>query len=69
MICNTHTWFYDQSILPLLHRMINLKELALHIVVDSHKEFIDGNNLKRDLINHLHQLNQFVFNIRSIIHR
>ncbi|CAF5016882.1 unnamed protein product, partial [Rotaria sp. Silwood1] len=31
--------------------------------VDGYKEFIDGNDLKKDIINYLPRLNQFTFNI------
>ena len=58
--------FYIESIVPLLQRMTNLKELALYISVEQ-KTFIDGNNLKNNIINHLLKLNKFIFSIRSFI--
>ena len=39
---------YDELIIPLLHRMLNLKELDLQLNnVFRDKGFIDGKNFKR----------------------
>ncbi|CAF1459984.1 unnamed protein product [Rotaria sordida] len=59
---------YNGSVLPLLHRMINLKKLSLYIVVNPYEQFIDENNLKKNILDHIPQLNEFTFNIRSIIY-
>ncbi|CAM4841930.1 unnamed protein product [Rotaria magnacalcarata] len=56
---------YNELIVPLIYRMTNLEELNLHLVVYCEKRFIDGYDLKRNIISHLLQLNKFVFNIRS----
>ncbi|CAF1019079.1 unnamed protein product [Rotaria sordida] len=56
--------YYDQFIPPLLHRMLNLEELDLHLKVDRYKGFIDGNDLKENIINNMPRLIQFTFNIR-----
>jgi hypothetical protein len=48
--------------------MINLEELDLHLVVDYENRFIDGYNLKHNIINHLPRVNKFLFNIRSYLH-
>jgi hypothetical protein len=49
--------------------MSNLEELALYLKLNlRHKAFIDGNNLKMDIISHMPRLNKFIFNIRSIIY-
>ncbi|CAF2648397.1 unnamed protein product [Rotaria sp. Silwood2] len=45
--------------------MTNLEELDLHLVVYCEKRFIDGYDLKNNIINHLLRLNKFLFNIRS----
>ncbi|CAF2494866.1 unnamed protein product [Rotaria sp. Silwood2] len=58
---------YNELIVPLLHRMINLEELDLHLVVYCEKRFIDGYYLKYNIINNLLRLNKFVFNIRSCL--
>ena len=58
---------YDKVIVPHLQRMINLEKLALYFVCDIHKTFIDGNNLKKNIISHMPHLNQLIFNIRSIV--
>jgi len=47
--------------------MSNLEQLGLYIRVFVDKTFIDGNNLKKNIINHLPQLNQFTFYIHSIM--
>ncbi|CAF5032917.1 unnamed protein product, partial [Rotaria magnacalcarata] len=56
---------YNELIVPLVSRMTNLEELNLHVVVYCEKRFIDGYDLKRNVISRLLQLNKFVFNIRS----
>ena len=45
--------------------MVNLEELDLHLVLHCEKRFIDGYDLKYNIINHLLRLNKFVFNIRA----
>ena len=50
--------------------MFNLEELFLNILINLYfprESFIDGNNLKNDIIDHLPKLNQFVFSIHSNI--
>jgi hypothetical protein len=63
----TEIIFYRQSIVELLQRMINLEKLSLYICVVQ-RTFLDGNNLKNDIIDHLPKLNKFIFNIRSYIY-
>ncbi|CAF2139157.1 unnamed protein product [Rotaria magnacalcarata] len=59
---------YNELIVPLLHRMVNLEELDLHLVVHCEKRFVDGYNLKYNIINHLFQLNKLLFNIRLCLY-
>jgi hypothetical protein len=59
-----NTEFYDELILPLLHRMSNLEKLDLSLPVQTEKPFIDGHNLTLNIINHMPLLNIFTFNIR-----
>ncbi|CAF4418073.1 unnamed protein product, partial [Rotaria sp. Silwood2] len=54
---------YDDLVLSLLHRMSNLEELDLSLLVWTTKTFVDGNNLKINIINHMPLLNKFTFNI------
>ncbi|CAM4987915.1 unnamed protein product [Rotaria socialis] len=42
---------YDETILPLLYRMSNLEVLGLCFTVCDRETFIDGNDLKRRIIN------------------
>ncbi len=58
---------YDQVIVPNLHRMMNLEKLVLYLVIDCKETFIDGNNLKNKIYNHMPLLHEFGFNIRSTI--
>ncbi len=67
MICVTETCLYDEIIVPQLQRMINLEKLALYFVTDRNERFIDGNDLKNNIINHIPRLNEFIFNIRTIV--
>jgi hypothetical protein len=46
--------------------MLNLEKIDL-CLVGSVTGFIDGNELRTNIINHMLQLNKFVFNIRSTI--
>ena len=63
----SETWFYKETILPILHRMSNLERLFLSLMIEN-KEFLDGNCLNNDIVNHLPMLNQFTFNIHSKIY-
>ncbi|CAF3888150.1 unnamed protein product [Rotaria sp. Silwood1] len=67
LYCNTDTFVYDELIIPLLHRMLNLEKLHLYLIIGCKNTFIDGNNLKRNIINHMPQLNILTFNIRSTV--
>ncbi|CAF4778917.1 unnamed protein product, partial [Rotaria sp. Silwood2] len=67
LYCKTDTVYYDELILPLLHRMLNLEKLHLCLKICGRKTFIHGNNLKINILNHMQKLNQFTFNIRSTI--
>ncbi|CAF3372367.1 unnamed protein product [Rotaria socialis] len=64
--CNLAISFYDELILPLLYRMSNLEQLGLYIATIN-ATFIDGNHLKRDIINRMARLNQFTFYIASFM--
>ncbi|CAF0795699.1 unnamed protein product [Rotaria sordida] len=66
--CNMNTHDYDEFIVPLLQRMSNLEKLDLYLIVCDKQTFVDGNELKKNIINHMSQLNKFSFNIRTIIH-
>jgi hypothetical protein len=54
-----------ELILPLLHRMSNLEQLDLFLIVETKKTFIDGNHLKLNIMNYMPLLNKFTFNIYS----
>jgi hypothetical protein len=49
--------------------MLNLEKLDLQLVLYREKGFINGNDLKKDIINNMPRLNQFTFNIRLFNHR
>ncbi|CAF4825131.1 unnamed protein product, partial [Rotaria sp. Silwood2] len=55
---------YDELIVPLLHRMLNLEKLDLQLLVYRNKGFINGNDLNEDIINNMPRLNKLTFNIR-----
>ncbi|CAF1153859.1 unnamed protein product [Adineta steineri] len=65
--CNYETCDYNDTIPPLLHRMFNLEELILCLTVYQDNMFLNGNSLKKDIINHMPRLNQFSFSIESFI--
>ncbi|CAM4767623.1 unnamed protein product [Rotaria magnacalcarata] len=68
LFCDNTTDGYYQLILPLLHRMSNLEELDLSLLVWTDNTFIDGNNLKFNIIHHMPLLKRFTFNIHSSTH-
>jgi hypothetical protein len=47
--------------------MSNFEKLTLNISIEGEEKFLDGNNLKTNIINHMPRLRQFLFNIRSIV--
>ncbi|CAF3985651.1 unnamed protein product [Rotaria sordida] len=59
-----HTYLYDNLIIPLLRRMINLEELILDLsIIRSNKNYIDGIQLYDDILIYMPRLNKFAFNI------
>ncbi|CAF0995617.1 unnamed protein product [Rotaria sordida] len=65
--CSLKILFYDEIVIPLLHRMLNLEQLNLYFYCSRQKTFVDGNDLRTNILNHLPQLKSFAFNIRSSI--
>jgi hypothetical protein len=61
---DTDTDIYDELIVSLLDRMLNLETLDLSLIVNRDKELINSNELK-NIINHMPRLNKFTFNIYS----
>ncbi len=57
---------YDSLIVPLLHRISNLEKLNLDIIC-YRRTFIDGNELKRNILNYMTRLKTFTFTICSHI--
>ncbi|CAF1035892.1 unnamed protein product [Adineta steineri] len=63
-----YTQEYDNLIVPLLCRMINLEELQLYLNVGRlYPSFIDGNQLYDQFLIYMTQLRKFTFNIESDI--
>ena len=63
-----HIFSYDNSIIPLLQRMVNLEELILFLsIIRSNKNYIDGNELYDDILIYMPRLNKFTFNIHTSI--
>ncbi|CAF3495835.1 unnamed protein product [Rotaria sp. Silwood2] len=56
---------YDDLIVPLLHRMVNLEKLKLQLNCER-ETYIIGDDLKTNIINQLLRLKTFTFNIRLI---
>ncbi|CAF3046999.1 unnamed protein product [Rotaria sp. Silwood2] len=63
--CNYDAMEYDKTILSLLYRMSNVEILSLCFMVCFHETFIDGNHLKRHILDRMLRLNQFTFYISS----
>ncbi|CAF2141767.1 unnamed protein product [Rotaria magnacalcarata] len=66
--CYIGTHYYDETILPLLYRMSNLEQLGLYLSVFVNKTFIDENHLKRNIINCMPRLSQFIFYFDSYMY-
>ncbi|CAF3350086.1 unnamed protein product [Rotaria socialis] len=64
--CVLPTYDCDSLIPPLVHRMSNLEKLGLHLTIHVNATFIDGNNLKKYILNHMPKLNIFSFDLHSI---
>ncbi|CAF4082841.1 unnamed protein product [Rotaria sordida] len=61
-----HIFLYDNLIIPLLRRMINLEELILYLsIIRSNKNYIDGSQLYDDILIYMPRLNKFTFNIHT----
>ncbi|CAF3161616.1 unnamed protein product, partial [Rotaria sp. Silwood2] len=67
LYCDSYINVYDELIVPLLHRMLNLEKLSLYLLVDNRNTFIDGIELKKNIINHMSRLNKFVFSICTLM--
>ncbi|CAF0804401.1 unnamed protein product [Adineta steineri] len=63
-----YTDLYDNLIIPLLQRMINLEELGLYLKISRKQTVVDGADLKKNILNHMSGLKKFSFSIRSNIH-
>ncbi len=63
-----YTIKYDDEIIPLLHRMINLEELTLFLsVMRIDSTYIDGIQLHDQILIYMPQLNKFTFNINTAV--
>ncbi|CAF1515547.1 unnamed protein product [Adineta steineri] len=65
--CDEKILEFDKSIMPLLHRMINLEELHLNIIVKCNDKYFDGDILKKNILIYMPRLHKFTFSIYSII--
>ena len=67
MSCRHPSDAYEEVVVPTLQRMINLEKLSLSLTIHFERRFIDGNHLKENVARHMPRLEDFVFNIRSIV--
>ena len=58
---------YDELMVPVLNRMVNLEKLGLYLTSYVEDRFIDGNHLKKYIFNRMPQLNTFTFHICSLM--
>ncbi len=59
------TIYYTELVVPYLQRMSNLEELSLNLVISVTNKFVDGNELKQNIIHYMPQLKRFQFYICS----
>ncbi|CAF4857114.1 unnamed protein product, partial [Rotaria sp. Silwood1] len=56
-----YTYFYNNRIVPLLHRMLNLEELTLFLsIIRNESTYIDGTQLYNDFLINIPRLNKFI---------
>lgn len=59
---------YDELIVPLLQRMINLEELALYLSIRSVSDYVDGAHLRNDILRYMPRLKTFHFGIETTVY-
>ncbi|CAF4384302.1 unnamed protein product [Rotaria sp. Silwood2] len=63
-----YTFNYDDEIVPLLRRMINLEELILSLsIIRIDLTYIDGTHLYEEIRIHMPRLNKLIFSINTAI--
>ncbi|CAF4096539.1 unnamed protein product [Rotaria sp. Silwood2] len=63
-----YTCNYDDEIIPLLHRMINLEELMSYLaIIRVDLPYIDGAHLYEDIQIHMPRLNKLTFSINTAV--
>ncbi|CAF1339688.1 unnamed protein product [Rotaria sordida] len=63
------TWQYDNLIVPLLCRMINLEELKLFLLIKRHNSiYVDGIQLYNQFLIYMTQLKKFTFCINTEVY-
>ncbi|CAF3425536.1 unnamed protein product [Rotaria sp. Silwood2] len=63
---NWYTYCYDNEIVSLLRRMLNLEELTLFLsVIRTESTYINGKQLNDEVLIHIPRLNKFTFNIHT----
>ncbi|CAF3482744.1 unnamed protein product [Rotaria sp. Silwood1] len=67
LTCYNLTNAYNNRVIPLLHRMINLEKLTLYIRITDRSTFVDGTHLHKEILMHMSQLHIFIFYISTII--
>ncbi|CAF4499971.1 unnamed protein product [Rotaria sp. Silwood2] len=60
------TFVYDNEMVPLLRRMLNLEVLTLYIMAKNRQTLIDGNHLSNEILVHMPRLLTFTFFIRTV---
>ncbi|UJR08853.1 hypothetical protein I4U23_013108 [Adineta vaga] len=56
---------YNNQIVPLLRRMLNLQDLTLYLQIKKRHRIVDGIQLENDILSHLSKLQRFVFYIST----
>ena len=59
------TYYYDDLVVPLLHRMTHLEKLSLYLRIRNRSVFIDGTHLYNEILVHMPQLHTFSFYIST----
>ncbi|CAF1406177.1 unnamed protein product [Rotaria sordida] len=66
LTCYNLTNAYDNRVISLFHRMINLEKLTLYIRIADRPTFVDGTHLHKEILMHMSQLHTFIFYISTM---
>ncbi|CAF4151053.1 unnamed protein product [Rotaria sordida] len=67
LTCYNLTNAYNNRVIPLFRRMINLEKLTLYIRLTDRPRFVDGTHPHKEILMHMSKLHTFIFYISTMI--